>query len=218
MCGQCNKASASLKRCAKCHTVSYCDRVCQKAHWKTHKKTCALPAASQGCKETTSEGPSSSNESARKRSDNRPFHALYKDVFLHDRSEIETFKLLIDTIRMRQEDMYTFHADTMTGTIYNGEASSVLAFRDFIKKAKEIHGFLPPWWTDAKLKECIRLSRSGELKDDFSLSGAQEKSDIQETWADTQMPMKLRMLGERVYGTAPSGRSGKEMLGLMMGL
>jgi hypothetical protein len=39
-CSSCGKAAAPSK-CA-CHAVSYCDRVCQQAHWKAaHKKECA---------------------------------------------------------------------------------------------------------------------------------------------------------------------------------
>ncbi|KAF1848833.1 uncharacterized protein K460DRAFT_404099 [Cucurbitaria berberidis CBS 394.84] len=30
-----------LKPCLKCHSVSYCSKDCQKAHFKTHKKVCA---------------------------------------------------------------------------------------------------------------------------------------------------------------------------------
>jgi hypothetical protein len=30
-----------LKKCARCQSVFYCDRICQKKHWKAHKKECA---------------------------------------------------------------------------------------------------------------------------------------------------------------------------------
>jgi hypothetical protein len=40
-CAQCGKSPSSLKQCLKCHSVSYCDKDCQKAHFKTHKKVCA---------------------------------------------------------------------------------------------------------------------------------------------------------------------------------
>ncbi|KAJ4351342.1 uncharacterized protein N0V89_006682 [Didymosphaeria variabile] len=41
VCAQCSAQPDSLKQCIKCHSVSYCNRECQKAHFKTHKKECA---------------------------------------------------------------------------------------------------------------------------------------------------------------------------------
>ncbi|KAK3650491.1 Ankyrin repeat and MYND domain-containing protein 2 [Elasticomyces elasticus] len=116
---------------------------------------------------------------------------------------------------MRQEDVYNLEGDTMRGTIYNQEPTSEPAFRSFLRKAKTIPSFLPPWWTDEKTEECVRFG----LRDhSFSLAAAQEKSDIQEKWADNQMPMKLRMLGEKVYGNTPGGTKSGAMLGMMMGM
>lgn len=39
-CANCSSFSSSLKKCAGCHLVSYCDRDCQKQHWKSHKAEC----------------------------------------------------------------------------------------------------------------------------------------------------------------------------------
>ena len=43
-CAQCGNTRAStgstMLRCGRCKKVRYCDRNCQKAHWKLHKKTC----------------------------------------------------------------------------------------------------------------------------------------------------------------------------------
>ncbi|KAK4903877.1 hypothetical protein LTR66_017965, partial [Elasticomyces elasticus] len=48
-CTVCSKPSTSLpqglKRCAKCHTQSYCSRECQKKAWSVHKKECSKLAA-----------------------------------------------------------------------------------------------------------------------------------------------------------------------------
>lgn len=47
---RCNNCSAlqselkPLKPCSKCQTVFYCDRECQKKHFKVHKKVCAAAA------------------------------------------------------------------------------------------------------------------------------------------------------------------------------
>ncbi|KAH7087636.1 hypothetical protein FB567DRAFT_525393 [Paraphoma chrysanthemicola] len=40
-CAQCAKSPDTLKQCLKCHSVSYCGKDCQKAHFKSHKKVCA---------------------------------------------------------------------------------------------------------------------------------------------------------------------------------
>lgn len=42
-CAACNsveKAAGAFKSCAKCRDVYYCNKQCQKSHWKAHKKTC----------------------------------------------------------------------------------------------------------------------------------------------------------------------------------
>ncbi|KAB5551435.1 hypothetical protein GE09DRAFT_172457, partial [Coniochaeta sp. 2T2.1] len=41
-CQTCQKSppEVTIKKCAKCSTTPYCSRDCQKADWKSHKKTC----------------------------------------------------------------------------------------------------------------------------------------------------------------------------------
>lgn len=42
-CAFCGKAGDNLKRCARCGLVAYCDRKCQKKHYRRgHKKVCKL--------------------------------------------------------------------------------------------------------------------------------------------------------------------------------
>lgn len=191
-------------QCARCKSAFYCNKECQKADWKSHKVACNGQRAQQ---------PSPSFKTGDQ--DKKPFTAIHSNVFLHDRPEEKTFQLLIDCLRMRQEDEYALEGETMTGSIYNQERTSEKAFRTFISKAKAVPGLLPLWWTDESLKKCIDYSL-GSTK--FSLANAQEKSDIQETWKDDKMPMKLRMLGEKVYGNTPGGFSSEGMMGMMMGM
>lgn len=65
-----------------------------------------------------------------------------------------------------------------------------------LRLAKQDPGLLPLWWNDEKEAECMRESR-------LALECAREKSDIEEAWKDPMMPMKLRMLGEKIYGSTP---------------
>ncbi|CAB9523372.1 MYND domain protein [Seminavis robusta] len=39
-CSSVEKAMGAFKSCAKCRVVFYCNRKCQKSHWKEHKKSC----------------------------------------------------------------------------------------------------------------------------------------------------------------------------------
>jgi hypothetical protein len=41
MCGVTKDDSVKLLMCSSCRGVLYCSRECQKAHWPTHKQTCA---------------------------------------------------------------------------------------------------------------------------------------------------------------------------------
>jgi splicing suppressor protein 51 len=212
VCATCNTTNVPLLKCARCKAVSYCSKDCQKAHWKTHKQICAHIADVRGPSSfaNQTETPKSSSE----RDDAKPFTAISNNKFFHNRPEEATFKLLIDTLRMRQEDEYALEGEHMSGTIYNQEPNSEKAFRTFIRKSKAVTGLLPPWWDDKSLEKCLSYSRNSA---DFSLKHAQEKHDIQETWADKMMPMKLRMIAERVYGNTPGGSKGDAMLAHMMG-
>jgi hypothetical protein len=40
-CAWCNATSAARK-CGRCKSAGYCNRVCQKAHWHTHQQTCGF--------------------------------------------------------------------------------------------------------------------------------------------------------------------------------
>ena len=46
--------------CAGCRTARYCDRACQRAHWKRHKPVCQALAAAAAAKQGADAGSSSS--------------------------------------------------------------------------------------------------------------------------------------------------------------
>jgi hypothetical protein len=39
-CGTAETKEAKLKKCSRCKMVAYCNRDCQKNHWKEHKEDC----------------------------------------------------------------------------------------------------------------------------------------------------------------------------------
>ena len=43
-CAACDRElAAGAPVCAACRVVHYCDKSCQKTHWKVHKHTCSKP-------------------------------------------------------------------------------------------------------------------------------------------------------------------------------
>ena len=40
VCAHCGVEAFKMQRCSGCKTVAYCDRICQKRHWKQHKAFC----------------------------------------------------------------------------------------------------------------------------------------------------------------------------------
>ena len=39
-CASCHKVSHEAKKCSGCSVVYYCDRECQRNHWKIHRNFC----------------------------------------------------------------------------------------------------------------------------------------------------------------------------------
>ena len=189
-CSHCKKAGseqAPLKRCTRCRSAWYCNRDCQKADWKTHKKTCTSNAqvkSDAGAAEFTStqEDPGEwetdeepeATKATKAPYDPTPYNPtpwngwgpfplsfmeLGKDKWLHKRPEKAVFKLLIDTYRLRLDDDYKFAGKVESDTLYGGAPDNgVSAFRRFLKKAEERQDFLPDWWSPAKVEECVRFA------------------------------------------------------------
>ncbi len=197
-CGKCHSSQADppLKRCAKCLNTWYCGRECQKADWKVHKAFCA----------TSQQSNVQNNPKATTNFDAMPkvvgdfFRGICADDYLLHFSEKDAFRQLIDCYRLRVEDDYSFSGDTRG--LCNGD-DPLSDFQDFLDLAETRKGLLPSWWSDAKRRECEK--RAVGTTEWSDLNAAVEKQDVIEHYGDPTMPMKLRLLAEKIYGEKIQG-------------
>ncbi|KAK9235423.1 zinc finger, MYND-type [Lipomyces kononenkoae] len=191
-CLNCRKSAISLnqplKRCGNCRVAMYCSQDCQKANWKSHKRQCASSTQKQA-----KQGPSQ----GQKGEFNATLSGLMQAAdgkYLHGLSEDDAYSAIIDSYRLRVEDDYVY-GQGVSG-LYADE-DPFPDFQEYLSLAEE-RGVMPPWWNTEKRRECERRSNGADWSNIFY---AVEKSDIIDHYKDSLMPMKLRMVAEKVYGT-----------------
>ena len=126
--------------------------------------------------------------------------SLVQDDFLHRLSEKNCFIRLIDCYRMRAEDDCKFAYDRHG--LYDDE-DPLEDFQEFLNLAQTRKGLLPGWWNGDKRKACERLAMDSKQ---WAFVGKKiEKADIMRHYGDNMMPMKIRLLGEKIYGQRVQG-------------
>lgn len=214
-CTTCKKEppQVTLRNCAKCTTTPYCSRECQKADWKTHKKTCAKQAG-----EASSASSARANLSPPKGLEgpvDKPFTRLENGTWLHDRPVEDVYRLLLDAFRMRIEDDYMLEQINTEGTIMAGEPHSLPGFQRFMQSVERRRSLLPPWWTPQHRLDCEKLGMTFTQENWQSLDCSIEKHDVVEHYGDAKFPMQLRMFAEAVLGSGPGGQDGTAMRRMM---
>ncbi|MCJ1393321.1 hypothetical protein MMC18_006193 [Xylographa bjoerkii] len=199
-CNTCAKSQASLplpqsavENATKRSTAPTSAR---KADWNTHKKICnqasAVPQAqpifamnSMIQMMTLTGGP-----------DSNSFAKIGDGTYLDGLPEKDAFAQIIDSYRLRMEDEYKFRGDA--GGLYAGE-NPLPDFRRYLNRAEKKGVVLPKWWSGEKRKASEKTAVDRAKWSD--LHSAVEKVDIIEHYRDSMMPMKLRMLAEKVEGS-----------------
>jgi mitochondrial splicing suppressor protein 51 len=245
-CANCDKTSNELgkplKPCAKCKTSAYCDRKCQKDHFKKHKKECGKTGPTRASSQSM--GPSFSSRSpstgetlidtspplttANPRAKSgiltfqhpRPFQALQTRTWLLTRPRTDVYKLLIDTFRVRLEDNFKVNDEIEVGSIYHNEnKDSREAFSGFLAMAGQ-EKLLPEWLlADWILREAVVFGLHDVMvsKEWGGLKTKVTDQDIVEWYKEESMPLQMRVFAQQVYGDDPSGQAGdKKMRAQMM--
>ena len=78
-------------------------------------------------------------------------------------------------------------------------------FSRYLDKAEKRKGLLPGCWNAEHKTACKAMGKDTSKANRADLSCAVEKQDIQEHHKEDTMPMKLRILAEKVYGLRVQG-------------
>ncbi|KAL2270699.1 hypothetical protein VTJ83DRAFT_70 [Remersonia thermophila] len=196
-CTACSKAppEVTLKRCAKCSIAPYCSRECQKADWKSHKKTCGK--ATDGIENNATKRTDVSPPKGLDQPITMPFTRLDRGDWLHDRPEKDVYRALVDAYRLRVADCVK-----SPGPDQALVGSGLEGFRHFLRLTSE-KGLLPDWWNEEKQRECEELAtRWSEWQ---CVNKTVDEADIAAHYGEKRFSMQLRMFAEAVYGTIPGG-------------
>lgn len=220
-CQKCNKTDVELSRCERCD-IRYCSRSCQIQDWKTHKKTCARnrgqPANNTNTNTSTASPPSSATQTTAglQQSIPNPFTRIDNGTYLHDRPPADVYKLLIDTYRLRMDDVSKFEGVKEADSLYApGVTDALPGFRRFLATLKfKSPRYLPDWWDDEKQAECEALGATAAGWS--SLRRKVDKAAVSAHYRNDHFPMQLRMFAGMVYGRGIMGQDGTTMRRMMM--
>ncbi|KAI0487294.1 hypothetical protein F4859DRAFT_509866 [Xylaria cf. heliscus] len=235
-CAKCKKKrdDEQVRKC--CDGTYYCNRKCERANYTNHKEFCTKPVV---VKEPAPPLP----EPALIKDIYDPFTRLKRGDYLQGRPDIDVYKILIDTYRLRLSDDNFFAGVRHGDSIYDRSKDEVADFHRFLDRAKAIPRMMPSWWDAKKEAECVELGRQTGWS---SLTAMTNESDVRkhynlvknftarknhtklarkyyndvarEFYYDIYIDVQLRRLAEEIYGTGISDTEARFLREAMMDL
>lgn len=141
-----------------------------------------------------------------------PFTRLWLGTWLHERPEQDIYRILIDTYRLRMDDMFVTTGQTEEDSIYNGNPTGLSGFHRFMGMAAATEGLLPPWWDEDAARECGRRGLPTLGLAQYMLSAKISEKLIAGRYGDPTFATQLRIFGASVYGSCLKGLPGDVML------
>lgn len=206
-CNKCHvlksKKGEPLKHCAKCTTL-YCSRECQTADWKSHKLVCP----GQKSKSTSDQPEAKRSHNPTDTTENRLSNGMLATLlralgnmkgtrgFWDLMTEEEVYAEMIDSFRTRVEDEFILGR---TSIGLHATPDPRPAFRHYLKLAESRRKILPAWWNAGKRKECEKMAANADSWS--NIYRMVKRDDITAHYNSDLMILKLRIVGEQVYGS-----------------
>lgn len=163
-CGRVPAVENKEHRCLTCH-VSYCSHGCRRSDSRRHGKICKQLA--EGVERPDAWEPSMPCNEPRlsKWSPPKgleapisiPFTRLWLGTWLHGRPEQDVYRILVDTYRLRMDDVFVTTQKAEEDSIYSGRVTGLSGFHRFMGIAAAKEGLLPPWWDEDSARKCGRI-------------------------------------------------------------
>lgn len=124
------------------------------------------------------------------------FQSIMPPDFLHRYPEKVVYEILDDVYDLRVVDCLKLTSATCESRLEGGSWRGFLRFLDLAEKRS---GLLPGWWSLEKRRECERVAaEAAEMGADAPKVNGHW---VMMRYRDFLMPMRFRLLAEKVYGT-----------------
>ncbi|KAF3936854.1 hypothetical protein ABW19_dt0205226 [Dactylella cylindrospora] len=190
-CNNCGKKETN-RRCFKCEKVFWCSSACQNAGERGHRRFCPAQGITLAeCIKQAVEG------------NPKP---LIERLIMSQKDHFSVLERLIDTYRLRVEDMYTisniewgrYRKRSLLMASHNDTTMS-----DFVVFLVKLHSASQParpeWWDNTWQIKCEDMAKNRHLRT-FIGNGVTDAEIVERYGSEDLMPMALRVLGDVIYG------------------